>query len=84
MEEEQDGKEEEPPENLYENYEEFEPNFLEPIMMTEMWSGNEKKFVYHYPKTTVVTFRCESPKNQIETVEIKMNFEICERLSGVY
>jgi len=57
VEEEQDGKEEEPPENHYENYEEFEPNFLEPIMMTEMWSGNEKKFVYHYPKTTVVTFR---------------------------
>jgi len=48
---------ERPLEDIFNEYEDIDIEYREPIVMTEMMSGNKKKFIYHYPKTTVVSFR---------------------------
>ena len=44
-------------ESDYGEYEEFVPTYLEPVLMTEMWVGDEMKSFYHYPKTTAISLK---------------------------
>ena len=52
-------------ENDFSEWEEFEPVYREPILMTEIWKGDVRNFVYHYPKTTAISFKAFGKKLKI-------------------
>ena len=49
----------------YSEWEEFEPVYLQSVVMTEIWKKDVKKFVYHYPKTTAISFKAFDKKLKI-------------------
>ena len=52
-------------ENDYSEWEEFEPVYRDPVLMTEIWKDDVRKFVYHYPKTTAISFKAFGQKLKI-------------------